>query len=561
MTDRFPLPASWTWCQLGDVVDYGSTDKAEPSELGSGDWILELEDIEKDTSRLLQRATFQMRQSKSTKNRFQAGDVLYGKLRPYLNKVVHADAGGFCTTEIVPLRPPPEVNSRYLFHWLRHPEFTGYVNEVSHGLSMPRLGTESGKQAPFVLAPIAEQKRIADKLDALLVGAGTCRDRLGCVPIILKRFRQAVLDSAMNGALTADWRAVQDFAETGTELTAMLSRRHELSGGHKAGNAASPTEDVHDLAVESLPTGWGLTTLRDAVEPDRPITYGILMPGPDLSDGVPYVRVADFPNDRLDLSGIRRTSASMDAEFKRSRLRTNDLLLSIRGTVGRLVKIPPELDAANITQDSARLSIQPAMNGSFVLWYLRSDLAQSRMRRAIKGVAVRGINIGDVRAFQLPVPSRAEQDEIVRRIESLFALADVLDSRLATARAQVDRLTSALLVKAFRGELVPQDPNDEPAEKLLERIALARRTAALARKRAPSSRSTNLKPAPKQRLSTIILQMPKSDFTFDDLRQVVTGDYESLKDELFAMLADKGSGIEQFFDADAKLMKLRRVSK
>ncbi len=100
------------------------------------------------------------------------------------------------------------------------------------------------------------------------------------------------------------------------------------------------------------------------------------------------------------------------------------------------------------------------------------------MRRAVKGVAVRGINIGDVRALQVPIPSVQEQEEISRHVEFLFALADQLEARLTTARRIVDRLTPALLAKAFRGELVPQDPNDEAASVLLERIRAARQAEA-----------------------------------------------------------------------------------
>jgi type I restriction enzyme S subunit len=448
-----------------------------------------------------------------------------------------------------------------LYYGVRTKRFVEAMSELVQGALYPAVRAKDVRGFKMPFAPLAEQLRIVNKLDTLLARLDACRDRLDRVPAILKSFRKTVLSRAMIGTLTADWRSAQKVVEDGTELATLLAREHAAAGGHRPGNAASPTEGVHDVALEDLPARWGLTTLREAVEPNRPITYGILKPGPELADGVLYVRVADFPNDRLDLSGIRRTSPTMDAEFKRSRLRTNDLLLSIRGTVGRVIKIPPELEAANITQDSARLSIQPALNTSFVLWYLRSEPAQSRMRRAVKGVAVRGINIGDVRALQLPVPSRAEQDEIVRRIESIFALADALEARLAAARDQVDRLSPALLAKAFRGELLPQDPNDEPAARLLERIALAKQTPVNGRKSVPSSRSTDLKRESKQKLSDIIRQMPMPNFTFDELRQAATGDYESIKDELFALLADEGSGVEQFFDANEKSMKLRRIRK
>jgi type I restriction enzyme S subunit len=100
----YNLPSTWLWVRLGEVVDYNGAAKVSPSEIPEDSWLLELEDIEKDSSKIIQRCTFKERNSKSTKARFLKGDVLYGKLRPYLNKVVIADADGFCTTEIIPLR-------------------------------------------------------------------------------------------------------------------------------------------------------------------------------------------------------------------------------------------------------------------------------------------------------------------------------------------------------------------------------------------------------------------------------------------------------------------------
>ncbi|MFM9100896.1 MAG: hypothetical protein ACKOPS_05975, partial [Cyanobium sp.] len=129
------LPVGWERCLLGDVVAYGITRKAEPTEIPDNAWVLELEDIEKDTSRLLARVAFSERKSKSTKNAFDKGNVLYGKLRPYLNKVLLVDEPGFCSTEILPLSPGEAMAAGYLFHWLKSPEFLGYTEEVSHGIN------------------------------------------------------------------------------------------------------------------------------------------------------------------------------------------------------------------------------------------------------------------------------------------------------------------------------------------------------------------------------------------------------------------------------------------
>lgn len=200
------IPPTWLKISLGDVVNYGSALKAEPIEIADDTWVLELEDIEKNSSRVLQKVRFSERQSKSTKNKFEAGDVLYGKLRPYLNKVVYADEAGVCTTEIVPIKGNQAINSKYLFYWLKHPVFINYVTEVSHGVNMPRLGTDAGKQAPLVLAPLGEQRRIADKLDTTLARVDALNDRLARITPLLKRFRQSVLAAATSGRLTEDWR-------------------------------------------------------------------------------------------------------------------------------------------------------------------------------------------------------------------------------------------------------------------------------------------------------------------------------------------------------------------
>ena len=110
----FDLPGCWEWVRLGEIVNYIGAPKVTSKSIPDNAWLLELEDIEKDTSRIIQRLKFKERLSKSTKAKFDRGDVLYGKLRPYLNKVVVADENGFCTTEILPLKPYFGIFPEYL---------------------------------------------------------------------------------------------------------------------------------------------------------------------------------------------------------------------------------------------------------------------------------------------------------------------------------------------------------------------------------------------------------------------------------------------------------------
>lgn len=163
----FDLPQNWEWVRLGDITNFGSNEKA--NNISADTWVLDLEDIEKDTSKLLQKLRFFERGSLSDKNCFMKGDVLYGKLRPYLNKVIVADEDGVCTTEILPIRCYGPFNSDFFKSALKSPYFIKYVNNRSYGMKMPRLGTDDGRKAIFPLVPLSEQHRIASKVNELMM--------------------------------------------------------------------------------------------------------------------------------------------------------------------------------------------------------------------------------------------------------------------------------------------------------------------------------------------------------------------------------------------------------
>jgi type I restriction enzyme S subunit len=164
----FEIPENWVWCRLGELTTYGSSPKAEPSDLKPNTWVLDLEDIEKETSKLLCKVRFKERNSLSTKSKFEVGDVLYSKLRPYLDKVIVADESGVCTTEILPLKTYAGMNSEFLRFSLKRSDFLSYVNSVTKGMKMPRLGTKEGEMALMPIPPLFEQQRIVAKLDELM---------------------------------------------------------------------------------------------------------------------------------------------------------------------------------------------------------------------------------------------------------------------------------------------------------------------------------------------------------------------------------------------------------
>ena len=152
--------------------------------------------------------------------------------------------------------------------------------------------------------------------------------------------------------------------------------------------------------------------LDDLIEDGRPITYGILKPGTGFPGGIPVVKVKDMQDGIIDQSDLLLTSPEIDAQYQRSKLRKGDLLISIRGSVGRTAEVPENLENANITQDTARLSIDKSYNSIYVRGVLESAPIQLEMERNIRGVAVKGINIGFLRDLQIPVCERAVQNHL-----------------------------------------------------------------------------------------------------------------------------------------------------
>ena len=159
------LPKNWEICCFGEICNYGDCINVESSLIENGAWILDLEDIEKDTGRILSRISKEDRRSISTKHKFNKGQVLYSKLRPYLNKVVLADQDGYCTSEILPLEFHSVITPEYARYYLMSPTFLRYADKCSYGVKMPRLGTNDGKKAIFPLPPINEQRRIVKQIE------------------------------------------------------------------------------------------------------------------------------------------------------------------------------------------------------------------------------------------------------------------------------------------------------------------------------------------------------------------------------------------------------------
>jgi restriction endonuclease S subunit len=225
----------------------------------------------------------------------------------------------------------------------------------------------------------------------------------------------------------------------------------------------------------SLPGGWTEALFSDLTPTDAPIIYGILQPGPNVENGVPYVRPTEISKGRIELADLRRTSIAISKQYTRSLLKTQDLILSIVGTIGKVAEVPPELEGGNITQSSCRIRIDPTLaKPKFVGHFLRSKAAIDQFQTKRLGTAVPRLNIADIRRFLIRLPPILEQHRITEKL-------DVLTARLARARAELDRspqLADRFRLSALRagvmGELTEDwraiTTNIVPVETLLLRV-------------------------------------------------------------------------------------------
>ncbi len=172
------IPDNWTICCLGEMCNYGNCTNVNTVDVDEFAWILDLEDIEKDTGVVKKKVRKAERNTSSTKHLFYKGQVLYSKLRPYLNKVVLADEDGFCTSEILPLKFERNVLPQYARYYLMSPTFLRYANKCSYGVKMPRLGTADGKKALIPIPPIEEQKRIVVAIEQTFIQLNSIAENL-----------------------------------------------------------------------------------------------------------------------------------------------------------------------------------------------------------------------------------------------------------------------------------------------------------------------------------------------------------------------------------------------
>lgn len=455
-----------------------------------------------------------------TEERFLApGDVLWNSTgtgtigRAALFEGLNSADRVVVDSHVTILRPGGAVSGAFLHRFIQSPRVQNAIADMQSGTTnQVELNRTEIIETALLLPPLTEQKRIVDKLDALSAKSARAHTELARIETLVSRYKQAVLSKAFIGELTREWRnnqanatgwskvVISDISEVVTGSTPKTAEKDRFFGG-----------DTPFFKPTDLDQGYHVETPRETLS----------AAGVAVSRLVPALSVL--------VTCIGATIGKVG--FARVACCTNQ---QINALVPKIALAKPE----------------------WLYWVVSAPEFQAIIVDNSSATTLPIINKGRFQQLPLGLPPLEEQHEIVRRIESAFAKIDRLAREAKRALELVGRLDEAILTKAFRGELVPQDDSDEPAEKLLERIRTEREAA-------PKGKSKKIKRVATMStaldfLDAKLKNWPAGGVSFQDLKREFAGSYDDLKDALFASLSDEHSPLQQIFDEKTSTMAIRK---
>jgi type I restriction enzyme S subunit len=422
------LPEGWAETTMGDIVEPIET--ADPTKKPDESFrYVDIGSIDNAALAIVDPKEIVGRDAPSrARRRIRTNDVLFSTVRPYLKNIARVPPeldGEFTSTGICVLRAAGDVDPGFIFRRVISQEFIDSMTLASDGTMYPAIADRDVFSANVALPPLAEQRRIVAKLDALTARLSRARAELDRVPVLS--------DQLVSSALT------KAFAELDGAERVPLKRVTSKIG---SGSTPRGGKDVY------------------------------------VADGVPFIRSQNvyFEGFQYDgLAGITDTAAKALAGVT---VHDGDVLLNITGaSIGRACIVPEDLVGARVNQHVAILRTTGELEPEYLLAFLRTPQVQNWVWNENYGVTRQALTKGMIEAIQVPLPSLENQRAICARLNAAFARAERLEAEAARARELLDRMEAAILARAFRGELVPQDPNDEPASVLLDRIRAQRAAA------------------------------------------------------------------------------------
>ena len=384
----FEVPKGWVWTTLGSISNYGTSINVQVGDIDSNEWILELEDIEKDTAKIIQHLSKKERFLNGTRHKFQKGDILYSKLRTYLNKVLVASNGGFCSTEIMPFGTYGVLSNEYICHLLRSNHFLDYTLRCGYGVKMPRLSTNDACKGMIPLPPLAEQQRIVTEIEKWFSLIDQIEQGKDDLHSIVKQTKSKILDLAIHGELVPQ--------DPNDEPAIELLKRINPS--------FTPCDNGH---YPQLPDSWTIVPMQMLCS----LTDGEKLDGKEMPNlDVKYLR------------GERDFKTQTNGRY----VAANSLLILVDGeNSGEVFRTPIEGYQGSTFK---QLHINENMLAEYILHVI--NLHRKALRENKVGSAIPHLDKKLFKAIEVPVPPYDEQVRIVTAINSMHSKLDAIMENL-----------------------------------------------------------------------------------------------------------------------------------
>ena len=463
------LPRGWAWTEIGNIGEIitGTTPSKsineyygkdfpfyKPTDLNEGYYVRKSEDgLSKkgiNKGRLL-----------------PAKSILVTCIGATIGKTGFIRKAGASNQQINAIIPKRGVVPEYIFFSCISPQIQKSIINNASSTTLPILNKTKFEKLSIPIPPFPEQNRIVFKIEELFAKLDAGVEALKKVKAQLKRYRQAVLKYAFEGKLTQEWReANKDKLEPASVLLERIKeeRKKDAKGKFKE---LSPL-DTSDLS--ELPEGWAWTRVGDIGN----VLGGKRVPkGHDYSEtptNHPYIRVTDFENHSINMSNLVFLKPETHKIIQKYTISKKDVYISIAGSIGKVGVIPQRLNGANLTENAAKITDMMEVGNKYLSYALNSAFSQEQISRLTISTNQPKLALFRIEQIIIPLASTIEQQKVVEEIEIRLSMADEVEKVAEQTLTQSDRLRQSILKQAFEGKLIPQDPTDEPAEKLLERI-------------------------------------------------------------------------------------------
>lgn len=468
------LPESWELVKLVEQINFLPTGVKEYS--GTRKYY-STGSIQENVNTPEGEFTFKNRPSRA--NRISVkGDVFQARMKATDKGILVDDKlhDQLFSTGFIQLRPYGNTyDNKLLYYLIKSEQFLTQKNEYATGSTQEALTDTGASEIEIPLPPLAEQQRIVAKLDALFEKIESNKKRLEKIPVILKRFRQSVLAAAVSGKLTEDWREKNVFNDANDLISKIQEFRkewveQEVKKGNSEAKRVMSKLKKHSFNVlnGSIPKTWAYSSLLEAC---HLVVDCHNKTAPYAEDGIYLVRTTNIKDGKIILEDIRYvTQKTYEYWSKRSVPVEGDIIFTREAPMGEAAIIPIGMKVC-LGQRTMLLKLpKNLLNNNFLLYCLMAPKMAEQINDKAIGSGVKHLRVGDVESLIVPIAPLEEQNVIVDKVKMLFALSDNLENRYYQTKKALDKLPQVILSKAFRGELVSQNPDDEPASVLLERI-------------------------------------------------------------------------------------------